>query len=1619
MPMPQVHFAVGMGAAALLGLPMLLWRRRWLLWLPLLMTLCGGVALLPDVVTRGRDFLAGPGHGRGHGPAANALFLHTWLDRQPALCTRAASDLAFQAVALMYLACAVGYAGFLRWGLPRMAEAEEALARLRRETASYRAVAPFVGVLPLLVAGAAVVWMLWPARHREAEGPQALDAGQWAQLVSRRMGVSPGQRLGIVHAAWDREGAWLCGDLGAMVAPGGPSVAELVEQAKANGCDFVALLDSAGPAGLAAARQKHPDMALVAGLVWDAPTKRGATQTVVLLPPQPREAEALADFRRRFARPGVSAEEALRWLDAHAASPKAQPVVLACPCAGGEGWPDLFSWRRTNGLFVGFLGLPGAERLSARDARSQWDPRVATVGGAWDGFLDRGFGLWGAATASGLGAKRGQAPFPQAEKEPVPFSPGEFARTHVWCRGRGPEAVLEGLRGGCAWAVEGAIVRALDFGVIAPTLERPARMGEVARVAPGDEVTVELDLDVPPTDFAGRPNQLDEVELVSNFDGDAEVVARFRNVREQRRIVHRLPPAADNNGGLGFYVRARGWRRLGDDAKLCFYTNPIRVLVRAGLPPPTPVAAPVRVAGGTGIPPVAPPTPPPTGKMPVPPVSPPAADDVRARLAAIGLPPSVQPIRVETFQKPPGRQWRGAHVSIIGDRGPALADEELRVELLQRIPLGEATRLFFRCYAVDCPRLALVARPGGGGAPGQAARELPDRQWVAFDLAFGDDLLPLRAAAARLRPPAEVQAIEWTAARLGPLSRFYITDVAVYDPTPASHQELALRQAVELDAALRETGGRSAAPSARQRAEAALGRLAAWRARLDPRKDPLGAEDLAAARRDLATLADEVQRLRWHDAMARTFALPDPRFAVTFAPPGQRISARNPAFRPTVQVARSGELAAAGGEAESVQLAVVALWDNLEAVAVEVSSFLPVAGGTAGLPSRGEPAAVSPSLALVDEVEVRPGPSLTPEQTGWMPDPLLPFQPFDVEPGGVRSLLLTVEAPPDLPPGDYDGQVTVQPRGHEPVRLAVRLHCWGFALQGQPLAVVGHLDEQALSARCAGGKHVPRPVRDALYGLLLRHRVCPVPLLGGTEAADVEEALYCAERGAALVVLREASSAAVAPNEAEVVRAAQATDKLFDASGRRCGALLLPLAPPDEKTRSRMSALGRALAREHPALLLLAGGDGEPPGDLMAHVWRRPLGTDPPRRPHDNDVDVRLSRTARREGWELVAATPDSTVPSLLLTCPLHHVRLLPWLAWQHGIRALFLRNLTRWREDDDLRDGVLLYPPVGGASLPRAPVGGASAPRAGDGAPAHNEPCGSLRLVALRDGVEDYACLRHLWDRARLLRARSAERHAALLASAERLLADAAAGIGSLERPCRDPQVLAALRTQVCREAERLEAAWWADVDAAKDLPPPPPEVAAKPGDAHVALTWARSPDPRVAAYNVYRARDPRGPFVRLNPAPVEGLAWSDRSVADGVAYHYLVRSCRDELVDGPRSPAASTVTRPAPRVVWLPGAAPRPGAPGPLRVAVRLEGPGTAGLLPLVRPQLAYTVGSAALSAFENMNRQEDGTWALDVPDPGWGHLAGKALRLQARIVDRQGRIVAAPIERLVAIE
>ncbi|MFW6108810.1 MAG: hypothetical protein ACOC8D_03240, partial [bacterium] len=347
----------------------------------------------------------------------------------------------------------------------------------------------------------------------------------------------------------------------------------------------------------------------------------------------------------------------------------------------------------------------------------------------------------------------------------------------------------------------------------------------------------------------------------------------------------------------------------------------------------------------------------------------------------------------------------------------------------------------------------------------------------------------------------------------------------------------------------------------------------------------------------------------------------------------------------------------------------------------------------------------------------------------------------------------------------------------------------------------------------------------------------------------------------------------------------------------------------------------------------------------------------------------------------------------LTLVNRLGECRVLPWLAWRHGVRALVLEGVTEWDDAEEGR-GALVYPGPAGEFL------------------------ATLRLTALRDGVEDYEYLWLLWDRARRLRERAPQRYVGVLAAADQVFAEVERRVGTMGRPARDPRDLDALRQRLGRLAERLDAVWWAEVDAADDLPKPPERLTARAGGHQVTLSWDKSPEEKVTGYHVYRSCEPKVGFVRITPLPVEALTYTDEPVRNNETYYYFLRACID-AVQGPRSKRVDATPKPLPRVAWADMAALRPERAGPYRVALRLEGPGTGGVLPLVRPQIDYALSDGAYDGYEEMTREADNLWVFEVPDLGWSRQAGKALRLKVRIVDRRSRLVTPAVERREPIE
>jgi hypothetical protein len=100
--------------------------------------------------------------------------------------------------------------------------------------------------------------------------------------------------------------------------------------------------------------------------------------------------------------------------------------------------------------------------------------------------------------------------------------------------------------------------------------------GEAIEVPSGSSVTVTLQLEVPSTDWEGRANRIDEIELIAVTKDNVKVIAA--RVPLQTGAAFREDVVV-TTGGVA--LRARGKRLVPGGPNLMFYTNSIRIV--AGL----------------------------------------------------------------------------------------------------------------------------------------------------------------------------------------------------------------------------------------------------------------------------------------------------------------------------------------------------------------------------------------------------------------------------------------------------------------------------------------------------------------------------------------------------------------------------------------------------------------------------------------------------------------------------------------------------------------------------------------------------------------------------------------------------------------------------------------------------------------------------------------------------------------------------------------------------------------------------------------------------------------------------------------------------------------------------
>ncbi len=398
----------------------------------------------------------------------------------------------------------------------------------------------------------------------------------------------------IRQIAWAQRGQWLKADthMHTKFSDGSFTVDEVADQAVRFGCDVMAITDhgdrdlqAATPeymAAIRAARQRHPELILLAGIEWNIPPWDGREHVVVLVPPQPDEEQILAQFKARFddylreTHDPALAEEALRWLSQQTSAGQGAPLAIyEHPSRKRKDVTELpAEFRRLRAVsdrLVAMAGAPGHQRSSrVGDYRGplqpvdRWDPAVAELGGAWDVLLQEGLDVWAAHAVSDFHSTGSD------------YWPGEFAETWLWVPERSAGGVFQALKAGSFFAAHGHIVRGAQIRVLAEGLDRPAISGETIQVPAGATVTVELEFEVPSRDFQGQPNKIDEVELVCVTNTRSVVVAQQPPAAGSPALIEELPVEPG-----GMVLRARGRRIVDDGPDLLFYTNPVRIVTPA------------------------------------------------------------------------------------------------------------------------------------------------------------------------------------------------------------------------------------------------------------------------------------------------------------------------------------------------------------------------------------------------------------------------------------------------------------------------------------------------------------------------------------------------------------------------------------------------------------------------------------------------------------------------------------------------------------------------------------------------------------------------------------------------------------------------------------------------------------------------------------------------------------------------------------------------------------------------------------------------------------------------------------------------------------------------------
>jgi len=400
---------------------------------------------------------------------------------------------------------------------------------------------------------------------------------------------------------------------------------------------------------------------------------------------------------------------------------------------------------------------------------------------------------------------------------------------------------------------------------------------------------------------------------------------------------------------------------------------------------------------------------------------------------------------------------------------------------------------------------------------------------------------------------------------------------------------------------------------------------------------------------------------------------------------------------------------------------------------------------------------------------------------GWLPDPLLEEQPFTVPAHGTPILWVTIHVPSDAPAGQYAGRLEASANG-QVATIPVRLRVHDFSLPKTSYLPSSFWVFRHCIRNAYGMDEVPFGFYSKFLDLCLQTRLAPIdaaewhdrPFVQMVRGADGQLDVdwepwdqylgYCMDRGMSAFNVADdhwfsgffdslpvrdlrtgqAKTVTLTPGSHEwqdtVVRFFHLAHEHFTQKGWAERAYLQAYDEPGNDAELLANIVRfHTLARQGwPGLRTLItapvtfGGLGDGLG-----IWC-------PLTPHYDDDDAAAARENGQEVWWYVCCGPTAPWANFFLDQPGAAHRVLFWQTFGRKSDGLLYWGVNHW---PDFATRTM-------APLPaeeKWPVaawndGG----RNGDGYflyPGPDGPLTSLRLEIMRDGVEDYDCLRMLED--------------------------------------------------------------------------------------------------------------------------------------------------------------------------------------------------------------------------------------------------------------------------------